>query len=468
MGLSPIETRCCTGPHNGWRAAVGLAALLLLAAGAARPAAADEKSRERRRSPIVRAVEKARPAVVSIHTTQIHRLPRFGNWAGVPREGKGVGSGAIFHPAGYVITNAHVISRATKILVDVTPTGGESETFDAHIFAVDLANDLAILRLPNEEGRTFPYLKLGSSDDLMQGETVIAIGNPLGIGMTVTTGVISGLGRTVRFADRPDTFDDFIQTDAAINHGNSGGVLLDVTGRWIGVNTAVLGQKANVEGIGFAIPVHRVRALVGRAFKRRLIQGDWLGLETKPGEHDEAVVHYVFPRGPAQLAGLKEKDVIRSVSGIETPTLFDVRWRMTSLPRGSAVQMTIDRPGAEKRKSVVVQLLPIPTDTLSERHLGFVAGDVGEDENLEHRLAFDAGVIVRSVRDDSPASRVKVRPGDLIVGLGNYRIRNSDDMLVVLQHVGPGDVVEVRLIRNVLARPEGGARRQLYGTMLAD
>ena len=234
---------------------------------------------EARRSAVVKAVEKARPGIVSIRTNQIVYTRRWYDFEIEEREQEAaLGSGIIFHPDGYVITNAHVIARASRIFVQILQGTPEETEREAKVVAVDVDNDLALLRLlPTAAGAGGPYryLPLGRSNDLMIGETVIAVGNPFGVGTTVTTGVISALRRSIKPRGSKDEreFKDFIQIDAAINPGNSGGPVLDVTGRWIGVNTAILNRAMGAEGIGFAIPADRVRDMVARLFKRRLVTG---------------------------------------------------------------------------------------------------------------------------------------------------------------------------------------------------
>lgn len=447
------------------RLAVALALVAGFALAPSPRATAEEDAATLRRTAVVRAVERTRAAVVPVHTTAVIRR----QWFGIefpPVHGSGVGSGVIFHPHGYVITNAHVVARASKILIDVVPEGRPEETLEARIFAVDLAEDLAILRIVAPPGTRFPYLELGGTDDLMLGEPVIALGNPFELGFTVTTGVISGLRREVPFEDHRETFSDYIQTDAAVNPGNSGGALLDITGRWIGVNTAVFNRRV-ADGIGFAIPAERVRGLVGRAFTRRHVHGDWLGLSLAAGDTGEAVVEFAFPKGPAAVAGLLEGERLVSVDGEATPTLFDLRWRLASLPYGAVVRLGVVGPEGESERVVAVTLLPVPTKALSDRHLGFVATDVGEQENLDRHLAFDAGVIVREVRTGGPAHRIGLREGDVIVGLGKNQIRHSDDLLAFLQYVRPGDIVLVRVLRERTA-PNGPPLRELTeGTLIA-
>jgi serine protease Do len=320
----------------------------------------------------------------------------------------------------------------------------------------------------------------------MMGETVIALGNPFGIGLTVTTGVIGALDRTLRaqplersrrpFPDLGATrreereeFHDFIQIDAAINPGNSGGPLLDVTGRWIGVNTAIWNrQTTTAEGIGFSIPVDRVRGLIGRAFKRRLLRGDWLGVEFEEADDGAARVRYAFPKGPALQGGLKEGDEITSTNGRPVESLFDLRWIMSFLPHGAAVELGVRREGRALPRPLTVRLLPVPTAGLSDEHLGFEAEDVSDEENRERELAFDAGVVVREVRKDGPAARIGMRAGDVVKALGSYRIRHSDDLLLFLQYVRPGDLVKVQILRAVRTRTGKILRETQSGQMVAE
>ncbi len=440
--------------------ALGLAGL------APPPARAGDEGADLRRTAVVRAVERTRDAVVPIHTTEVIRRQWFG-MEFPPVHGRGVGSGVIFHPHGYVITNAHVVARASKILVDVKPTGGEAETVEARIFAVDLGEDLAILRIRADSDTRFPYLPLGASEDLMLGEPVITLGNPFELGLTVTTGIVSGLRRAVPSDAKRESFNDYIQLDAAVNPGNSGGALLDITGRWIGVNTLVYDRRL-ADGIGFAIPAERVRGLIARAFTRRHLHGDWLGLSLSAAGDGAATVGYAFPTGPAYAAGIRQGDAIVSVNGVATPTLFDLRWQLASLPYGAVAHLGVRRDGAPAPSEAAVTLLPVPTDALSDRRLGFVADDVGEKENLDQQLAFDAGALVREVRPGGPASRIGLRQGDLVVGLGDRRIRNTDDLLLFLQLVGPGDIVVVRVLREQVNADGYRYRSMTEGTLIAE
>ena len=440
-----------------------------------RPAAADDV--DVRRSPVVRAVETARLGVVSIRTNEIVQVPRYYEWffddgRTVPQEREGsLGTGAIFHPAGYVITNAHVISRASKIFVQLMRPGGVEQEREARLVAVDLDNDLAILRLVADGGKaeTYPFLPLGRSDDLMLGETVIAIGNPFRLGITVTTGIVSALRRSIRPQHAQETeFRDFIQTDAAINPGNSGGPLLDVTGRWIGVNTAILNRATGAEGIGFAIPADRVRDMIGRTFKRRLVSGEWTGFDVDANKSGSPVVREVYASGPAGDSGLKAGDRIVAVGGRATPSLFDYRLAEVDAPAGGALRLRVRR--GDEERDVEVPLTARTADALSiaKARLGFAARDAVAADARALGVAPGGGVVITEVVPDGPAARVLLRPNDVLSGLGPFKVRSVEDLLFVLEMIQSKDTVKLQVRRLVQNRFGEVGIQTLNGTIVAD
>ena len=382
-----------------------------------------------------------------------------------------LGSGAIFHPDGYVATNAHVISRASKIFVQATRSDGSEFERQAKLVAVNFDNDLAILKMLAQDGErgdgAYPYLPLGTSSDLMIGETVIAIGNPFRLGVTVTTGVVSALKRSVRpSAAKDKEFKDFIQIDAAINPGNSGGPLLDVTGRWIGFNTAILNRATGAEGIGFAIPADRVREMIGRTFKRRLVSGEWLGFDVTGGGRGEPVVKEVYPQGPARESGLRPGDVIAAVNGSPTATLFDFRGAEISLPGRSRVRLAVERDG-KPAGEVAVSLEPVPTAELSRRRLGFEAKELDPETSRNLGVSMTAGVLVTRVVEGGPSERMKLRVDDLVLSLGGKRIQSADDLLLFLERLQGGDAVDVRILRWVADAYGRTRARELSATLVA-
>jgi serine protease Do len=445
--------------------------LVILGTLAAGPAlAADDVAL--RRSPVVRAVERASPGVVSIRTNEIVRVPRYYDWLWnngetVPQEREGaLGSGAIFHSAGFVVTNAHVISRAARIFVRVTLTDGAEQEREARLVSVDLDNDLAILRIVTPEGSpgVYPFLPLGRSDDLMIGETVIAIGNPFRLGTTVTTGIVSALHRNVRPHAGDTEFRDFVQTDAAINPGNSGGPLLDVTGRWVGVNTAILNRAIGAEGIGFAIPADRVREMIGRTFKRRLVTGEWSGFELERGPDGAPVVGAVYALGPAAGAGLRRGDRILKVGDRDVATLFD--YRVAEIESGRELELRLERQGATTEVRIPLRALAV--GEIARARLGFEARDPSAEERQALGILPDGGVVITAIVPDGPGARVNLEPRDVVTALGPFRVRNLEDLVTVLELVRPGDSVNLRVQRAYRdARGQRGIR-QLEGKISSD
>src|SRR2546425_8997037 len=307
-------------------AALLTAALALPAVAAARGAQSDPA----RRSLVVEAVEKASPAVVNVSTEQIVEQRRspfpfpqdpffeefFRDFVDPrPRRFKttSLGSGVIVAADGTIMTNVHVIERASRVRV----TLNDQREFDATLVGADADADIAVLRV--KAVGDLPHIPFGTSADLMIGETVIAIGNPFGLSHTVTTGVVSAVGRSVHGEDR--TYTDFIQTDASINPGNSGGPLLDVKGELIGINTAIYGKA---QGIGFAIPVDRARRVMKDLVSYGEVHHAWVGLTVQDlspelaqhfGARKGVVVAEVEPKSPAAAGGLAQGDVVTGVDG---------------------------------------------------------------------------------------------------------------------------------------------------------
>ena len=442
--------------------------------GVVRPVQADE--REDRRSPIVRAVEKTRPGVVSIRTNEIVNVPRYYNWFDydtVPTEREGsLGTGVIFDPQGFVITNAHVIARATRIFVTVGDGTAAKYEREGKLVAVDLDNDLAIVRLTPPEGASappvYPYLALGRSDDLMIGETVVAIGNPFRLGITVTTGIVSAIRRSIKPQKSQETeFKDFIQIDAAINPGNSGGPIVDVNGRWIGVNTAILNRSTGAEGIGFAIPADRVREMIGRSFKRRVWTGEWFGFDVEPGPTGRVLVRDVNTTGPAAEVGLRRGDAIVALNGRPTATIYDYRLAEAGLVKTETALLRIER--AEGRTlEVAVPSRAFSVATFVRERLGFVARDATADDAPKLGVSPDGGIVVTEVVPRGPAERIKMRASDVIVALGRERVRNLDDLATFLEMVHAGDGVDLRIQRVVRDQFGGVGTRAGQATLVAE
>jgi len=416
-------------------------ALVLLSTSGTRAGDDDRPDPALRRTPVVNAVERASPSVVSIGTTEFVRVPRFWEWDVVVRERQGaLGSGVIVHPRGYVVTNAHVINKAAKIAVKLTGLGKEEE-LPTTLIAVDLGHDLALLRI-DAEG-PYPIAKLGRSDDLMVGETAIAMGNPFGLGRTVTVGVISALNRELRIEDQ--LFEGLIQTDAAVNQGNSGGALLNILGEWVGVNSAIYSLSGGSDGISFAIPIETVRAFLVEAMRPRRVVRRWLGMEFDESENGDVVVGTVYRVGPAAEAGVKEGSTVLDAEGRPWRDLLALTYAVLDSARGGTYELRL-RDG-DRMRSTAIPFSELPTRELAWARIGVEAADVTPE--ITERTGFPeaSGVLVTAIREGSAAARMGFRMGDLLMSFDNVRIRTQDDLLVLLETIRPGDPVDIHLAR---------------------
>ncbi|EOD80427.1 serine endoprotease DegQ [Grimontia sp. AD028] len=384
-------------------------------------------------------LEAVSPAVVSIavegsHTSK-QRIPesfRFFFGPDFPSEQvrerpfRGLGSGVIIDAdKGYVITNHHVIDGADKIRVQLH----DGREYDAELIGSDGMSDVALLKLEKADDLT--EIKLADSDALRVGDFAIAIGNPFGLGQTVTSGIISALGRS---GLNVENFENFIQTDAAINSGNSGGALVNLNGELVGINTAILGPNGGNVGIGFAIPVNMAKNLVDQILefgevKRGVlgVQGGELtselaeafGYETNHG----AFVSQIVPDSAAEKAGIEAGDIIVSVNGKEIRSFGELRAKIATLGAGKDVKLGIIRDGKEKivtAKLKEASLAKANAETLHEALKG------AELENYKEGKV--SGVRVSSVEKDSIAARYGLKQDDVIVGLNRNKVKNLGDL----------------------------------------
>ena len=397
-------------------------------------------------------VKRAAPAVVNVYVrrkVQQRGSPFFndpffrqfmGRGFGIPRNRvqNSLGSGVIVSPDGVIVTNNHVIKGRGEAEIKVVLS--DKREFNAKLVLQDDRTDLAILRIQDTD-ETFPSLSFEDSDALEVGDLVLAIGNPFGVGQTVTSGIVSALARTrIGVSD----YQFFIQTDAAINPGNSGGALVDINGNLIGINTAIYSRSGGSIGIGFAIPANMVRLVVESGLKGGTVKRPWLGATLQPVTPDiaeslglerptGALVKQVVAGGPADQAGLKVGDVIVSVSdkSIEDPRAF--RYRFTTRRLGGAVDVAALRDG--KRLEADVPLIAAPEDPprdvrkLTGRH-PFSGTQIA---NLSPALAEELslgensfGVVVMKVDRNSAALRYGVvRPGDIVVSVNGTKIETT-------------------------------------------
>ncbi len=362
-----------------------------------------------RRSPVVQVVEKVSPAVVYVGTVQVvetrFRSRSFDDFFFSPQEERraveGLGSGVIIDPSGIIVTNDHVIRGASEIHIVLA----DGRQVNAEVIGSDSDADVAVLKV-NVKG-ALPSAKLGTSGDLMIGEGVVAIGSPLGLKKTVTVGVVSALGRTIRNEDR--VFNDFIQTDASINPGNSGGPLLNMDGEVIGINSAII---ASAQNIGFAIPVDKVRRIVSELTQFGKVRPSWVGLDAQPLSLEisrrlgwdrtyGAMISAVEEGSPAQQSGFQPGDIVMQVGTTQIENVDDLRSRLRGATAKSPVSMKIFRGGQE----VAVEVTPI------EFPQKLVDSTVWDRLGVRLKPAKGA-MVITTVRPNTPAARVGLEPGD--------------------------------------------------------
>jgi serine protease Do len=405
------------------------------------PARADVS---KRRSPVVEVVQKVSPAVVFIGTEQavdrrLRGSTREDLFTGrAPSHGRTVqslGSGVLIDASGLIVTNDHVIRGASAIHVVLA----DGRQLEAEVVGSDAGNDLAVLRV---EGKgPFPAARLGTSADLMIGETVVAIGSPLGLQKTVTVGVLSAIGRTFK-AENDQVFDDLLQTDAAINPGNSGGPLLNLDGDVIGINSAIL---ATAQGIGFAIPADKVRRIVAELKSFGKLRPAWVGIEAAPLPPSVArklgwerthgvLVDHVQPGSPAALAGVQAGDVVTELGASPVVDVEDLNARLRGYPAKTTFALSVFRGGHALTLSVTPEKFPASlVEALAWERLGLKVSTA------------KGGVVVVGVRPGSQASQMHLQPGDLVTRLNNEPVASMEGFREdLMSSQGRGVLLSVR------------------------
>jgi Do/DeqQ family serine protease len=398
-----------------------------------------------RRSLVVQAVERASPAVVNISTEEV--VERRGSPFPFPQDPffdeffrdffdarpqrftrTSLGSGVIVDGNGTLLTNQHVVLRATRIHA----TLADGREFDAKLVGADADTDLAVLRIA--AGERLPAVTLGTSADLMIGETLIAIGNPFGFSHTVTTGVISALNRSVRSEER--VLQDFIQIDASINPGNSGGPLLNINGELIGINTAIY---AKAQGIGFAIPIGKARKVVADLIRYGEVKPPWIGLSVQ--EIDERTAQYlgfpgrkgvmvraVEPQSPAERGGFRERDIVTAVGSRKIAALDDYQAALQGVAAGESVEVQVWRAGKTISLELATREYPLErADELAWSLLGVRVAELNAKNRREFRIAAREGVVIAEVRSGSQLARIGARPGDVLRQIDDTTVASPEE-----------------------------------------
>jgi len=405
----------------------------------------------RRRTPVVDVFERTKDSVVNIASTQIIEMRSPGGIGGLfddifdfglgqPRVRRfrqtSVGSGFVIHEAGYIVTNAHVVARTAerKIIFD------DNGEFDADIVAIDTDRDLAVLKIDPGNRRLKP-ITLGTSRDLMRGETVVAIGNPLGFAHTVTAGVVSATDRDLPVNDKI-TFKGLIQTDASINPGNSGGPLLNILGELVGINTAI---RADAQNIGFAIPVDDLRRLLPEMLdverRYRIVTG------LRVSGSQACKVTALVADGPAVKAGIELGDVVTRVGDASIRNSIDFYIALIGKRAGQSVPITVRRDGNESTRSLSLAARPKPNgQKLLIERFGIEAAPV--TPRVARDIGIDGlkGLLVNRVLPGS-AQQIGLQRGDIILALGRFPTADMDGVGEILEEIRPGQQVQVTILR---------------------
>ncbi|MBI1215217.1 MAG: Do family serine endopeptidase [Alphaproteobacteria bacterium] len=392
-------------------------------------------------------VKRTAPAVVNIYTKRVVRQavsplfsdPFFSQFFGMggfggqmrPRVENSLGSGVIVSPDGQIATNTHVVKGASEITV-VTSDGRE---YPARKVLVDEKTDLAVLRI-DTKGRQLPFLKLADSDALQVGDLVLAIGNPFGLGQTVTSGIVSGLART---SIGNNAYSYFIQTDAAINPGNSGGALIDMEGRLVGINSMIFSKDGGSLGIGFAIPANMVQTVIAASRHGGRIVRPWTGLtgqavtpdmvdSLKLGVARGALINRVNPHGPGAKAGVHPGDVVLAINGKPVQDPEALKFRLATVPLGADVRLDISRNG---QPMTVMMKAEAPPETPARDETTLkgrnpLSGAVVENINPAVTadmggLSQEAGVVVEKA-EQGIAAQLGLSPGDIVVSVNGKKI----------------------------------------------
>jgi serine protease Do len=425
-------------------------------------------------------VEKVAPSVVTVFTTQTvsrgtatfpfsdDALRQFFGGQLPQRQGKqtlqGLGSGVIVSPDGYILTANHVVSGAEEIMVGL---GTELRKYKAKKVGTDPGTDVALLKI---DEKNLPGITFADSEKARAGDVVLAVGNPFGLRQTVTIGIISAVGRGgVGIVD----YENFIQTDAAINMGNSGGALVDIKGQLLGINTAIFSRTGGNQGVGFAIPANLAREVMQSLREKGRVVRGYIGASVQTltpelaeamklkGQPTGALVGEAAPNTPSQKAGIKTGDVITAVNGKKISDARELRLMIGSMAPGSKAQMQVNREG--QTKAFDVQLVEMPPGATEEGGPeaspeesaqpekttvfgGVTIADVTDDIRSALNLSKDVqGAVIAEVDADSPAGKAGLREGDVIQEVNKQPVKNAKDLVAASKKLKPNEKILIRV-----------------------
>jgi serine protease Do len=452
---------------------------LLAYAGAFSAAAQTEQTRGGIITSFAPVVEKVAPSVVTVFTTQTvsraqtgfpfsdDALRQFFGGSAPQKQGKqtlqGLGSGVIVSPDGYILTANHVVSGADEIMIGL---GNDLRKFRAKKVGTDPGTDVALLKI---DENNLPSISFADSDKARAGDIVLAIGNPFGLRQTVTMGIVSAVGRGgMGIVD----YENFIQTDAAINMGNSGGALVDIDGRLLGINTAIFTRTGGNQGIGFAIPANLAREVMqSLRDKGRVVRG-YIGTSVQSltpeiadamklkGQPSGALVGEVEANAPAAKAGIKTGDVITAVNAKKVSDARELRLMIGSMAPGTRTQLEVNREGQTKKFDVQLAEMPANaaeqgTNTSSEETAepekttvfgGVSVASITDDIRTALDLPKDVqGAVIADLDADSAAAKAGLREGDVIQEVNKHPVKNAKDLLTISKKLKPNEKILMRV-----------------------
>ena len=407
-----------------------------------------------RRSPTVKAVSQVMPSVVNIATkTRVQRVGYLYDWwrdnwtpyaQQLPPE-ESAGSGVIISESGYVLTNVHVVRDADEIWVKLTDESGKQKLYQAEVIAGSLTTDIALLRIiPEKKGEVFAAATFASNDDLLLGETVMALGNPFGLGGSVSQGILSSKSRRTETDGQRLEIPDWLQTDASINPGNSGGPLINLSGEIIGINVAVLRDG---QGIGFAIPIKRVNESMSRFFTPEFLDDNWFGVTIDAGTRPPRVAS-VEAESPAAKAGLSVGDKILRVNGSENDSFIDLASQLVGVGKDRTIQFQIERNG--KKLDFTVELIPenaVFNAGLIRQKIGAILERLTPEVAEALRLDSTDGFVISQVDKDTPAAKANLRPGLVVTSIDGRKIDDIIDAARIFHSKNKGDEVTLNIVQ---------------------
>jgi serine protease Do len=424
-------------------------------------------------------VEKVAPSVVTVFTTQTvsrglttfpfgdDSLRQFFGGQSPQRQGKqtlqGLGSGVIVSPDGYILTANHVVSGAEEIMVGL---GTELRKYKAKKVGTDPGTDVALLKI---EEKNLPAITFADSEKARAGDIVLAIGNPFGLRQTVTMGIISAVGRGgMGIVD----YENFIQTDAAINMGNSGGALVDTEGRLLGINTAIFSRSGGNQGVGFAIPANLARDVMQSLREKGRVVRGYIGASVQTltpelaeamklkGQLTGALVGEVTRKSPAERAGIKTGDLITAVNGKKVSDARELRLMIGSMAPGTKVQVEINRDGRSKMLNVDLAEMPAeaaeqgaeaaPEEAAQPEKAtvfgGVAVADITDDVRTGLNLPKDVqGAVIAEIDSDSPAAKAGLREGDVIQEVNKQPVKNAKDLVAISKRLKSNEKILIRV-----------------------